>query len=217
MADSPGELADQLFHGAARATVPWSPRSRLKREPPYDADLISATLRGPQHLAPVDPDGLRASQPYVTRAGVVYYLSDSYELTGETYADHLDRSNRFPLIWLAPNGQRVILTGHHRSAAALLRGSPVWARVVPGQAGTMHRSVTAALHVGKVSPAGSAIDAASAVAIIRSGHPVTVADDSAAMTVLDLLGTSSADAARALRFSHTGDLHAEDTQLPASS
>jgi len=207
---------DELFHGAARQIVPWPQRSRRKHEPSYDTELVAAVLDGPQHLVPVDPAGLRASQPYVTRAGVAYYLSGAYELSGETYADHHDRANRFPLIWLAPNGQQVILTGHHRSAAAMLRGDPVWARVVGGDPAGGHRSVTAALHVGTSSPAGPALSVADATAELRAGSPATVLDDAAAAAVLDLLGTSPAHVRRALHFSHTGRIAGDASERSVS-
>ena len=208
---------DELFHGAARQLVPWQRRSRLKHQPAYDRDLVAAALDGPQHPEPVDPHGLSASQPYVTGAGVVYYLSGAYELSGETYADHHERANRFPLIWLAPNGQQVILPGHHRSAAALLRRAPVWARLVPSHTIVGHRSVTAALHIGPFSPAGPALGVAEAVAALSAGNPATVLDDVAPSTVLDLLGTAPTSARRAIHFSHTGNLHSDASQEPSSS
>lgn len=85
----------------------------------------------------------------------------------------------------------MILTGHHRSAAALLRGWPVWARLVGGDAvAVMHRSVTAALHIGAASPARPAlgvdrvaaarvlvaadVDPADAVAKVVAARPVGI-------------------------------------------
>lgn len=148
------EVADELFHGTAKVLVPWQQSSRLKHQPLYDTDAVRALLTGPQHVVPIDPTELRATQPFITRAGVAYYLTRVYELTGTTYADQHSRANRFPIISTSPNGQRVILSGHHRCAAALLRGQPVWARSTPGMKSSGYRSATAALHIGEVSPTG---------------------------------------------------------------
>jgi hypothetical protein len=90
-------------------------------------------------------------------------------------------------------------------------------RFISGDAAVQQGSVTAALHGGPSSPAGPALGVAEAVAELRAVNPATVLDDAAASTVLDRLGTSPTDARRALHFSHTGNLHGDDSQKPPSS
>jgi hypothetical protein len=68
-------------------------------------------------------------QPWVLRHHVEYYLTSVWETTGRTSADMDQIANRYPLIHVDASGGLTILTGHHRSAAALLEGRPVLARI----------------------------------------------------------------------------------------
>ena len=77
----------------------------------------------------MDPRTLYASQPSVLRHHVQYYLTASWEITGRTSADMHKLSNRYPLVHVDADGGLKILAGHHRSAAALLEGRPVLARI----------------------------------------------------------------------------------------
>lgn len=82
-------------------------------------------------LTEVDPRGLVATQPMVTRAGMEHYLTDT---TGALYSDEHQVSNQFPAIFEdQASGERHILTGHHRATAALLKGEPLTARLVRGR------------------------------------------------------------------------------------
>lgn len=81
-------------------------------------------------LQSVDPRTLSATQGNITRAGVRYYLGQKYENSGMTFADNDRPTNRVPMVYRRSNGENLILTGHHRAAAALLKGEPLRAIVV---------------------------------------------------------------------------------------
>lgn len=122
---------DAMFGGAPKVMAPWpSGSTKNKKGVLYDKAKLKELLESEQKdLTPIDPRTLRATQPWVTRAGVDYYLNGKYEETGDTYADPYNAGNVYPVVWQDPNGNNVILTGHHRAAAALLRGEPLLARV----------------------------------------------------------------------------------------
>jgi hypothetical protein len=97
--------------------------------------LVWAVVRNPDKYATLheaDPFMLKASQPAITRAGVSYYLTGQYHRTGRTFADRFDPANRIPLIYRRDATELIILAGHHRSAAALLTGTPLLALLVNG-------------------------------------------------------------------------------------
>lgn len=127
---------DRLFPpgGAEIIPAPWWSAGKRKDRLEYDADLVHAALdtKDPQ-IRLVDPTGLRSTQPSITRAGVAYYLDNpDYYLTGETYADGDVAMNKYPVIYRRFDGQDLILSGHHRAAAAALLGTPLRATVVDG-------------------------------------------------------------------------------------
>ena len=73
----------------------------------------------------VDPRSLWASQHGVTWSGVDYYLNQPrYRRTAWTWADQWSRINREVVVWVGPDGPQ-LLSGHHRTTVALLRGEPV--------------------------------------------------------------------------------------------
>lgn len=121
--------------GALIRPVPWQGASRRKNQAPFDKDLVRHTLQTPiegtRGLTDIDPRVLRASQPNVTRAGVAYYMSPQFEQTGRTFADQSHLGNQHPLVY-SREGQEVLLSGHHRAAAALLKGQPLRARRISG-------------------------------------------------------------------------------------
>lgn len=140
---TPGERASRLWGqgisklfpaGSAPTTVvPWPSGGRRKAATDYDASLVRLCLTQPPWLDEIDPRRLWATQPGITHAGVEYYLNDPrYRRLGRTYADREKLSNAYPLIYRRDDGQNLILGGHHRSAAALLRGSPVLALITSG-------------------------------------------------------------------------------------
>jgi hypothetical protein len=55
-----------------------------------------------------------------------------WELSGRPSADQYAEANRFPIVVPDRDGRPIILSGHHRTAAALIEGRPVRARIVAG-------------------------------------------------------------------------------------
>lgn len=126
---------DALFpDGAPTTTAPWLSYNRRRG---YDQSAVTAALSRPpgtQDLQEYDPRTLKSSQPGVTRAGVAYYMGSQYETTGTTYADQGNVGNRHPVVYEREDGsERILLSGHHRATAALLKGQPLRARRVRGR------------------------------------------------------------------------------------
>lgn len=118
--------------------VPWDRASRTKSNEDYDHTRVRDALRAPPHLEEVDPTNLRATQREITKGGVEYYTGRQYDRTGETYADKANPGNRFPLVYkrepVRPGAEpeHLLLSGHHRAAAALAEGRPLRAITVTG-------------------------------------------------------------------------------------
>jgi hypothetical protein len=134
---------ERLFpEGAPSAAAPWPIAARRKDRQDYDPELVREALHQPAELAEIDPRHLRATQPRVTRGGVDYYLGDTYNQTGETYADQGNVGNAFPVVYSRRNEYRqadwqpeyehLLLSGHHRGSAALLQGRQFQARHIVG-------------------------------------------------------------------------------------
>lgn len=124
-----------LFRGGSPIVpAPWDRGPRFKKFPSYDAEAVTEMLKRPPVLEEMDPRNLHASQPSVTQPGVNYYLEDeNYWKTGETYADKNNVGNRYPVVYSDVRGRNIILSGHHRATAALLRGTPLVTRRVQGR------------------------------------------------------------------------------------
>lgn len=113
--------------------VPWKQFSRRRDVQDYDGALVREALLNPPELQLIDPRGLRATQPSITRTGVDFYANDeAYRLTGQTHEFGDKLGNRYPFIYLREDGQALILAGHHRATAALLKGEPLEAIVISG-------------------------------------------------------------------------------------
>jgi hypothetical protein len=112
-------------------TAPWQGASRRKSNQDYDPDVARHLLHGPPTLSEVDPRTLRATQPMIHRPGVEHYMGSEYGETGHTFADNDKIGNKFPLVYQREDGQNLILSGHHRAAAALAKGEPL--RAIVGQ------------------------------------------------------------------------------------
>lgn len=133
-----GRGFDHLFpEGSAPiTTVPFPRASRRKNQSPWEEGKVHEALRQPPQPVEVDPRTLHASQPMVTSEGVKHYMSGEYERTGRTFADQHVAGNRMPVVYERENTQgvktNVILSGHHRAAAALVQGKNLRAIVVKG-------------------------------------------------------------------------------------
>jgi ribosomal protein S18 acetylase RimI-like enzyme len=120
---------DTLFpDGAVKTSAPWPAMGRRKDVKDYDHDAVREMLKNPPELTPVDPRTLHATQPSITRHGVGHYLSGAEG----TFADHGNPGNEHPVVYHREDGQSLLLSGHHRAAAALLRGEPLMARQIHG-------------------------------------------------------------------------------------
>lgn len=140
---------DRVFHDEAPiTTVPWDQMGRRRDRGDYDRELVADELRKPASevsLSSVDPRNLHATQPMITRGGVSHYMGPEYAQTGRTFADHEMVGNVHPVVYRRPSltggePQNLILSGHHRAAAALLQGNQFHARVIEGPWGPMRGS-----------------------------------------------------------------------------
>lgn len=113
---------EELFGESPVTPTPWPRAGQLKRRASFDQGVVNEALTGPRELTRVDPRALHSTQPGITRQGVDYYMGTEYEETGKTFADQGDPGNRYPVVYDREDGQSLILSGHHRGAAALLRG-----------------------------------------------------------------------------------------------
>ncbi len=131
---------DALFEGGLKTTVPFESAGRSKTRSAYEKDKVTELVRrSPEGLRPVDPRFLTATQSSVTSPGVDYYMGDEYEKTGKTYRDQSQAGNVYPVVYEreTPDGyiEPMILSGHHRASAALLKGEALRALVVRGNWG----------------------------------------------------------------------------------
>lgn len=116
---------------AEKTTCPW-PRARRGRGALFSAhECTNERLIGLAVLDEVDPRIVHATQPYVLRHHAAYYLSGQWELSGITSADRAQPTNRFPLVADDGRGGLVLLSGHHRALAALVRGRKLLCRRLP--------------------------------------------------------------------------------------
>jgi len=136
---------DRMFPGGSpMTTTPWQGMGRRRDVKDYDQERVRHVLLNPQqhpmvHIDPADVR-LRATQPSITRAGVQHYLGDDYAKHGTTYADQHNAGNVHPVVYAREDGQHLLLSGHHRAAAALLQGRQFPVRLVEGPWGGPRRS-----------------------------------------------------------------------------
>ena len=107
-----------------KTVIPFAGAARLKSEPMYDKKAVAKGIAEGK-LVDVDPRNLRASQPSVSLPGVQHYLQGKPGL----FDSQGGAANKNPIIYVR-RGQKNILTGHHRAAAALLAGKTFKAIVV---------------------------------------------------------------------------------------
>lgn len=131
-------------------TTPWKTAGSWHGREVYDKDAVQSAVKqvraGQAHLTEVDPRYLYATQPGITRAGVSHYLE--HEEPEASFADTHNSGNKYPVIYKRDNRSgnpdlpdwwnshdHIILSGHHRAAAALLRGEQFKAVLVEGPHG----------------------------------------------------------------------------------
>lgn len=127
-----------LFSGDSPATpVPWPQAGKRKTRHTYDQDLVARSISHPHEfqLEDVDPRKLTSTQPHLLRAGVQHYLEGREG--GRTYGEDngADRrlGNDHPRVYhRVDDDSHIILSGHHRAAASLLKGEPLKAIVIHG-------------------------------------------------------------------------------------
>jgi hypothetical protein len=119
-----------LFGEGQTAPAPWPNAGKTKKGPAWDKDTVHRALSKDPVLEDYDPRNLHASQPSIVKTHVDYYMSDSYRRTGATAADAGNVGNQYPTVYHTPDGKRLLLSGHHRAAAALLQGQPLRARTI---------------------------------------------------------------------------------------
>jgi hypothetical protein len=170
-----GDL-DALFGGQPRVLAPWPRGPRRKHEPAIDVGAVEELLARPVELIDADPRELCASQRWVVRHHAGYYLTGEWERTGRTSADVFVELNQFPVV-VDRHGRLVIVSGHHRTAAALVEGRPLRVRVA---ASGERFAVTSLLFVDP----NSAVDTESACASIVAGEVAAVATAADAGAVL---------------------------------
>jgi GNAT superfamily N-acetyltransferase len=126
---------------ASTTAVPWPAAARNKNRRDYDPEVVKNAMQNPHHYhsEEIDPRDLHATQPSITRAGVSHYMSDEYKTKGTTFADQHNIGNQRPTIYQREDGQNLILAGHHRAAAALLKGEPLHGVVLQGPWGPNRR------------------------------------------------------------------------------
>jgi hypothetical protein len=189
------DLARVFPNAIAKATLPWPRGRRLPGGRLFDRASLDAELAEPlPAIALLDPRTLWASQPYVTRAGVEYYLGSRWFRTGDTYADQHVMFNRLPVVERRADGTDVLLGGHHRSCAALLAGEPVLARCIVHVRREVDVERVAlelpSLAIGRWSAAHAAGTVGEAVACIHTGARVRLpTPELAHATRLALRGT----------------------------
>lgn len=121
------------FGDHPKTVAPWPRGPRTKTNPRgYDKDRVTAELQTPPRLHAYDPRQLHATQNEVTREGVSHYLGRQFNVEGATFRDHDNPGNAYPVVYEKESGHRLLLSGHHRAMASLLRGEDLLARRVQG-------------------------------------------------------------------------------------
>ena len=86
------QALEAVFTGHAKVTAPWPRAGRSKRGATVDLDAVGRLLVEAPDLTEVDPRTLYASQTWIVRAHVAYYLTGEWERTGRTAADRASSS-----------------------------------------------------------------------------------------------------------------------------
>jgi len=117
-----------LFPDEAPTTsTPWGQATRSTKRHDYEKQKVLDAIKSPS-MQDVDPRDLKATQGQITRAGVKHYM----ENPGKVYADQHLAGNEHPVVYRRDDGTNLLLSGHHRAAAAMLQGRQFQANVVEG-------------------------------------------------------------------------------------
>ena len=120
-----------------KTLTPWPSGSRSKAGPRWDERAVHAELGRDPRTVDIDPRILSAGQPHLVRGGVAHYLTGEFERSGRTFADTHNVGNQFPFVVTKPHPtlghEHVIISGHHRAAAALLQGRRLTTRWIEQQ------------------------------------------------------------------------------------
>jgi hypothetical protein len=132
-----GNIEKMFPEGVAKVPSPFGVAAGRKGRTMYQRDVVLATLKRKPELAPFDPRHLKGVQSSVTRQGVQYYMGDQWRQSGQTFADQTNEGNRYPFVYHRRTDglEHILLAGHHRAAAALLKGEMLEARHAEGTYG----------------------------------------------------------------------------------
>jgi hypothetical protein len=127
-----GKGMESLFPpgSAPKTVIPIPAASRRKDRSGWSSEHVHAALSEDRQTSRIDPRELKSTQTWVTHEGVSHYMGSEYERTGRTFSDAHDPGNARPVIYSRPRNpenpastqEHVILSGHHRATAALLKG-----------------------------------------------------------------------------------------------
>lgn len=110
-------------------SVPWQQMNRFK---PYDKPMVGKIVEGPSDTSSMrtfDPRMLHANQPSLVVAPFLHYFNREPGLA----RDKEQVGNLHPFVYIhRGTGVHRLLSGHHRAAAALLRGKPLHAKYAIG-------------------------------------------------------------------------------------
>ncbi len=116
---------------APSVTTPWPSASESKDRKTFDEDLVARSITHPHEFPTeeLDPRELRARQPKLLRQHVKSYMDG----TRDQDAQDSRLGNDVPRVYhRTDDDQKIILSGHHRAAAALLKGEPFHAKIIRG-------------------------------------------------------------------------------------
>jgi hypothetical protein len=138
---------------------------------------------------------------------VRYYLEHHWHCSGRTSSDRHLLANQYPLVVADPAGRLLLLGGHHRAAAAVLRGRRLPVRLVPGP-NTGAIAVLPGLLVDETCAAHAepATTPTTAARRIRRGGTVRVATLTQAEAVLEHLDLGDEERRERLALARTGRL-----------
>lgn len=119
---------DSIFpDGIAKVNSPFRTAGRRKDVEDVEWDKVRDAIQNPEkHMDDIDPRDLKGTQPSVTRQAADHYMKNDYRKNPGTFADQGNPGNTHPFVYSRHGpGDRVdhiLLSGHHRALADLLKG-----------------------------------------------------------------------------------------------